>query len=108
MSRPTLLVAALGAALAAPSALACPAERACAPAVVVWPAYTVSGRWVGAVEAPVQRRPRLELGRITGQPLTVIYENPSRHPGAIDPYLTLVRLPHGGRSDTQGGYPVGY
>jgi len=87
---------------------ACPLPAACLPAVVVFPAYTPAGLRIGTVEAPVRRLPRLEVSHFTGQPMTVVFNNPGSFPGAVDPYVELVPLPRMPRSTTQAAYPEGY
>ena len=87
---------------------ACPVPVACLPAVVMFPAYTPEGLRIGTVEARVRRLPRFEVSQFTGQPMTVIFNDPARFPGAVDPYVELVRLPHVPRSKTQAAYPEGY
>ena len=105
-----VFVPALGAALlTAPAARAYePVAADCLPAVVAWPVYTITGRWLGAVAAPARPMPRLEVSRFTGQPLTVIYNDPARVPGAADPYVELVPLPRVPHRKTQAVYPRGY
>ncbi len=91
------------------SADACqPSFQGCGPAVVVFPAYTPEGMRIGTVEAGVHRPPFLERSRITGQPLTVIYNTPTLEPGAVDPGLTLMALPYVRPARTTAVYPVGY
>ena len=99
-----LLVPALG-----QSARACdPAFQGCGREVVVFPAYTPEGLRIGSVDATVHSAPLLESSPTTGQPLTVIYNNPTREPGAIDPGFTLMALPRVSPSRTRAVYPVGY
>ena len=98
-----LLVSVAGAARACD-----PSFQGCGPAVVVFPAYTPEGLRIGSVDAVMQRRPLLESSRTTGQPLTVIYNDPTREPGAVDPGVTLMALPHVSPSRTRAVYPVGY
>ncbi len=79
--------------LAGSSARACdPVLNECLPAVVVYPAFTPEGIRVGTVEARVQRFIPFERSRFTGLPITVVYNDPARVPGTIDPELTLVPL----------------
>ena len=63
---------------------------------------------VGTVEAPVSHIMRLERSRFTGQPLSVVYNNPSSLPGSVDPELVLVPLPRVAPFKTQAVYPRGY
>ena len=100
----------LAAALAAPTAaLACdPVAVECLPPVVAFPAYTPEGFRVGTVEARVARFDPSERSRFTGQPRTVVFNDPGSLPGAVDPGLTLVPLPRVKRFDTRGAYPSGY
>lgn len=94
---------------AVPGARACEVGMAtCPPPGVAFPAYTPEGLRIGTVEAPAPRPLRLERSRSTGQPVTVVFNNPESMPGAVDPELTLVRLPRVGRSSTQAVYPRGY
>lgn len=107
----TALAAALlaaGAASAALPARACGVRTECLPPTVAFPAYTAEGRRVGTVEARVVPPPELEASRFTGQPRTVVFNDPGRFPGAVDPGLTLVPLPRAKRFDTQAVYPRGY
>ena len=93
----------------APSARACEGGVAACPGPrIAFPAYTTEGLRIGTVEAPSRRLPRLERSRSTGQPLTVVFNNPESVPGAVDPEVTLVRLPRVARSTTQAVYPRGY
>ncbi len=95
--------------VAASAAQACvPLPAACLPRVVVFPAYIPWGLRIGSVRAPVRQLPRLEVSRFTGLPLTVVFNNPGSLPGAIDPYIELVRLPRVPRSTTLAAYPQGY
>ena len=80
----------------------------CDPSVVAWPAYTEAGQHIGVVEARVRPWPHLEISRFSGQPITVLYNNPGSAPGSVDPYMHLVPLPHVRRSTTLGAYPAGY
>ncbi len=102
-------------ALAAATLSACTAARACngvvtecLPAAVAFPAYTPEGLRVGTVVARVAQPLRLEPSRYTGQPRTVVFNDPGSFPGAVDPRLTLVPLPRAKRFDTRGVYPKGY
>ena len=91
------------------AARACdPAFETCARDVVVYRAYTPEGRRIGSVEAIVRHGPALEVSRTTGQPLTVLYNDPSREPCAVDPDLILMALPRARASRTRAVYPVGY
>lgn len=91
------------------------AARACDPAfqrcdrnIVVFPAYTPEGLRIGSVADMIYRRPILEISRTTGQPVTVLYNDPTRIAGAVDPDLTLMPLPSARPSRTRAVYPVGY
>lgn len=93
----------------APSARACGfGVAACPQPSIAFPAYTTEGLRIGTVEAPLRRSPRLERSRSTGQPSTVVFNNPESMPGAIDPEVTLVRLPRVAPATTQAVYPRGY
>ena len=95
--------------LASSAAQACdPVLVECLPAVTLFPAYTSEGIRVGTVAARVRRGPRLEIDRSNGQPRTVVFNDPTSVPGAIDPYVTLVPLPRAPRFHTQAVYPRGY
>ena len=104
------LLSALAVALpVASAARACdPVVAGCLPAVVVFPATTPEGLRVGTVEAPVRVPYPLEISRFTGQPRTVVFNNPGSVPGAVDPGLTLVPLPRTPRFHTQAVFPRGY
>ena len=91
------------------------AARACDPAfqrcnrnIVVFPAYTPEGLRIGSVADVIYRGPILEISRTTGQPLTVVYNDPTRIAGAVDPDLVLMPLPNARPSRTRAVYPVGY
>ena len=101
-------LALLAAVSSVPGASACEVAVATCPPVIAFPVYTTEGARIGTLEAPLRRRPRLELSRITGQPLTVVFNNPESVPGAVDPELILVQLPRVARSTTQAVYPRGY
>ena len=99
-----LFVAGMGA-----SARACgPTLQGCGRDIVVFPAYTPEGLRIGSVGAVIRLEPRLEISRTTGRPLTVIYNNPTREPGAEDAEVTLMALPRVKLSRTRAVYPVGY
>ena len=89
-------------------ARACGLFQRCGRDVVVFPAYTPAGRPIGSVEAVIRHQPILDISRTTGQPLTVIYNTPTRELGAVDPHLTLMALPRARPSRTRAVYPVGY
>lgn len=81
--------------LASSSAYACdPVLTECLPAVVVFPAFTPEGVRVGAVEARVRQPIPFERSRFTGLPITVVYNDPTRLPGSVDPFVELVPLTH--------------
>ncbi len=91
------------------AARACdPVVQGCGRNIVVFPAYTSEGRRIGSVADVVRRRPTLEISRTTGQPLTVMYNDPTRVSGAVDPDLILMPLPRARSSRTRAVYPVGY
>lgn len=92
----------------ATAARACGVATECLPGSVAFPAYTPEGRRVGTVVARVARPLELEPSRYTGQPRTVVFNDPGSFPGAVDPGLTLVPLPRVKRFDTQAVYPRGY
>lgn len=95
--------------LASPPARACdPVTTECLPAVVVFPAYTPEGVRVGTVVARVRPPYPLELSRFTGQPRTVVFNDPGSLPGSVDPEIQLVPLPRVPRFHTQAVYPRGY
>ena len=98
-----LLVPAMGQA-----ARALDAVSNCERDVVVFPAYTPEGRRIGSVEARLRRAPALEISRTTGQPLTVLYNDPTREPGVVDPDVYLMALPQAHASRTRAVFPVGY
>ena len=106
----TVLPSALALALlASPAARACdPAATECPKAVAVFPAYTPEGLRVGTVTARVRPLPPLERSRFTGQPRTVIFNDPGSLPGSVDPGFTLVPLPRVPLFHTQAVYPRGY
>lgn len=109
MRRTALFLAMTASLSASTAARACdPVVTACLPAVVVFPAYTAEGLRVGTVAARVAEPPALEPSRYTGQPRTVVFNDPGSLPGAVDPELTLMRLPRVKLYDTQGAYPSGY
>ena len=89
-------------------ASACGFFQSCRRDVVVFPAYTPEGLRIGSVGAAVRREPALEISRTTGQPLSVLYNDPTREPGAVDPDLYLMALPRARPSRTRAVYPVGY
>ena len=91
------------------AARACvPSFESCGRGVVVFPAYTPEGLRIGTVADRIQRPPFLEISRITGRPLTILYNNPTRETGAVDPNLYLMSLPRVRPSRTRAVYPVGY
>ncbi len=95
--------------LASTSARACdPVVTECLRPVTLYPAYTPEGLRVGTVVARVRLPLRLERSRFTGQPITVVYNEPGRFPESIDPEIALVPLPHVARSHTEAVYPRGY
>ena len=95
--------------LASPLAHACePVVAPCVGPVVVVPAYTPEGLRIGTLEARIRPVLRLERSHFTGQPLTVIYNNPGRLPGAIDPTLELMPLLPGRHLSSRAVYPTGY
>ncbi len=95
--------------LATSSGLACdPGFSACRPAVVVFPVVTPEGIPIGSIEARVRPSLPLERSRFTGQPLTVVDNNPGRLAGAVDPTVELVPLPRAKPSRTRAVYPKGY
>ena len=99
-----LLIPAMGQA-----ARACdPTFESCGRGVVFFPVTTPEGLRIGTVEAVIHRRPVLEISRTTGQPQTVLYNNPSREPCSVDPDLYLMALPRARPSRTRAVYPVGY
>ena len=101
--------AALALILAASAARACePASPECLPRIVVFPSYTPEGSRIGAVEAPVRPMRHLEMSRFTGQPLTVLFNNPGSAPGSVDRGLVLMPLPRVKPFKTQAVYPRGY
>lgn len=105
----SVLLVSAALALGSPAAQACdPVVTACLPAVVAFPAYTPEGLRVGTVVARVAQPMPLERSRSTGQPRTVVFNNPGSLPGSVDPGLTLVPLPRAKRFDTRGAYPRGY
>ncbi|WP_237480522.1 hypothetical protein [Lichenibacterium dinghuense] len=109
MRRTALFLAAIAGLSAPTAARACdPVVTECLPAVVVFPAYTHEGIRVGTVEARVAQPLALERSRYTGQPRTVVFNDPGSMPGAVDPGLTLVPLPRVKRYATQAAYPAGY
>lgn len=89
-------------------ARACGLFQSCGRDVAVFPAYTPEGLRIGTLEAEIRREPVLDISRITGQPLTVFYNTPTREPGAVDPEITLMALPLVRSSRTRAVYPVGY
>ncbi len=102
-------LAALALTVAAPAVRACePAGPGCTPRTVVFPFYTPEGERIGAVEATVRTMRHLEVSRFTGQPLTVLFNDPASVPGAVDPELMLVPLPRAKPFKTQAVYPRGY
>lgn len=102
--RPILVVSAVAAlaALDGASARACDGVAgACLPPVAAYPAFTPEGLRVGTVEAAVRLPPTLETSAFTGQPITVVYNDPGRLPGCVEPGLTLVRLAPAGHARTR-------
>lgn len=110
MRRRTAIGAFTAVALLAPaSAHACePVPTGCLPTVVVFPAYTPEGERIGTVTARVKPPFPLERSRFTGQPVTVVYNDPGSLPGSVDPGLTLVPLPRVPHFHTRAVYPRGY
>lgn len=95
--------------LASPSARACdPVTTECLPVAVAYPAYTPEGLRVGTVAARVRPPYRLETSRFTGQPRTVVFNDPGTLPGSVDPEFRLVPLPRVPRFHTQAVFPRGY
>ena len=95
--------------LASTSAWACdPVVIECLRPVTLYPAYTPEGLRVGTVVARVRVPLQLERSRFTGQPITVVYNDPGRFRGTVDPEIELVPLPRVARSRTQAVYPRGY
>ena len=88
--------------LFSPAAKACDvATPGCRPAAAMVPVSTSEGFTIGSVAVRVRPSYPLERSRFTGQPLSVIYNDPGRLPGLVDPDLELVSLPraqyrHGG------------
>ncbi len=99
-----LLVPAMG----QPARACNPIDQDCGRRVVVFPSYTPEGLRIGSVRAETYRGPELEISRTTGQPQTVLYNNPTREPCSVDPDLYLMALPHARSSHTRAVYPVGY
>ncbi len=105
----TFAAAAASSLFVATSAFACPPGLTeCLPRAVSFPAYTPEGVRIGTVQAQVRQPIVLQASRFTGQPITVIYNNPDRDLGVVDGDAELVPLPRVARSRTVGAYPVGY
>ncbi len=110
MRRRAVLSAITVAALLAPAAARAAdlVPTACPPAVVVFPATPPEGVPVGTVVARVGPPYRLERSRFTGQPRTVVFNDPGSLPGSVDPEFALVPLPRARHFHTQAVYPRGY
>lgn len=110
MRRRAYLCAITVAALLAPAAARAAdlASTACPPAVVVFPAYTPEGSRVGTIVERVGPPYRLERSRFTGQPRTVVFNDPGSLPGSVDPEFTLVPLRRVHQFHTRAVYPRGY
>ena len=95
---------------ASSSALACdPVATTCPPALTVYPAFTPEGIRVGTIVMRVRPPLALERSRFTGQPLTVVYNDPGRVPGSVDPVWEIVPLPHVAHRDrTRAVFAHGY
>ena len=108
--RMSIVTASLAAVLSAtPMARACePVLRECLPDRVVYPAYTPEGLRLGTVSARVRQIVPLQRSRFTGQPIPVVYNNPTSLPGAVDPYVERVPLPRVRPFKTQAVFPKGY
>ena len=87
---------------------ACGLFQSCGRDVVVFPATTTEGLPIGSVAARIRRQPTLDISRTTGRPLTILYNDPTREPGAVDPDVFLMPLPRARPSRTEAVYPVGY
>ena len=110
MRTSTIVASALALWLPASSAaLACDAiATECLPSVSTYPAYTPEGLRVGTVVARVRPPYPLEISRFTGQPRTVVFNNPDSLLGSIDPGFALVPLPRVPGFHTQAVFPRGY
>lgn len=94
--------------LASAPARACdPVTTECLPALTVFPAFTHEGVRVGTVVAAVEPRLPIERSRFTGQPQTVVYNNPGSLPGSVDCDVVLMPLPRARHFHTRAVYPRG-
>lgn len=73
----------------------CGSLAGCVVPTLIVPADMPDSELIAAMPVTLLRTPLLEISPLTGQPLTVVYNDPARVPGAVNPGLRLVRLARG-------------